>query len=113
MPISAIIVIALFFLFPLVGIVKMIIESIQEGETLSAALLIVFSCILISIFFYVITTKKEYPSYHIVLRDSANTILKDTIYTGGDFEIYRNGCIEFADDTKSYCGYTLTTERVK
>lgn len=80
---------------------------------MSAALLIVFVSIVIPLYIMGITTKKEYPSYHIVLRDSANTILKDTIYTGGDFEIYRNGCVEFADDTKSYCGYTLTTEKVK
>lgn len=112
MPLAAIIVVTLFFLLLIVALIKLMIESIQEGETLSAALLIVFISILIPVYFVGITHKME-QQYHIVLRDSANTILKDTIYTGGDFGIYRNGCVEFADDTKSYCGYTLTTEKVK
>lgn len=113
MSLAAIILITPIFLIPVVGLIRLIIDSIRNGESLSASLLIVFCCILLSIYFVAITAKKEYSSYHIMLRDSANTILKDTIYTGGDFEIHRNGCINFADDTKYYCGYTLTTEKVK
>lgn len=57
-------------------------------------------------------TKYVVSEHHIVMRDNANNIVKDSYYRGYEY-ITNHGCIKFKDDDNVYCGYIIDRTLVK
>lgn len=57
-------------------------------------------------------TKYVVSEHHIVMRDNANNVVKDSYYRGYEY-LTNHGCIKFNDDDNVYCGYIIDRTLVK